>query len=110
MLRRTLFHCLTRFQRVESTLPKPYASSPFAALKQVLPQADIKFSGVEGWISQSTDHQIVFMEINKGMNCELSVGVVGVVLIICRRRSTCTCTRYAMGSGCIRIDETHYRW
>ena len=28
-----------------------------------LPEADISFQGVKGWISQSTDHQVVFMEI-----------------------------------------------
>ena len=28
-----------------------------------LPEADIPFDGVKGWISQSEDHQIVFMEI-----------------------------------------------
>ncbi len=28
-----------------------------------LPQADISFPGVKGWLSQSVKHQIVFMEI-----------------------------------------------
>lgn len=28
-----------------------------------LPEADIPFSGVEGWLSQSENHQIVFFEI-----------------------------------------------
>lgn len=28
-----------------------------------LPEADIEFKGVKGWISQSDDHQIVFLEI-----------------------------------------------
>ena len=28
-----------------------------------LPEADIPFEGVRGWLSQSTDHQIVFFEI-----------------------------------------------
>lgn len=28
-----------------------------------LPEADIPFSGVHGWISQSKDHQIVFFDI-----------------------------------------------
>ena len=28
-----------------------------------LPMADIRFKGIRGWISQSEDHQIVFMEI-----------------------------------------------
>jgi len=29
-----------------------------------LPEADIKFKGIKGWISQSNDHQVVFMEID----------------------------------------------
>nr|NQU89502.1 cupin domain-containing protein [Bacteroidota bacterium] len=28
-----------------------------------LPEADIPFKGVRGWVSQSNDHQVVFMEI-----------------------------------------------
>lgn len=28
-----------------------------------LPEADIKFKGVKGWISQSNDHQLIFIEI-----------------------------------------------
>lgn len=28
-----------------------------------LPKADIHFKGIEGWISQAADHQMVFMEI-----------------------------------------------
>ena len=28
-----------------------------------LPEADIEFSGVKGWISQSDDNQVVFLEI-----------------------------------------------
>ncbi|UCG26983.1 MAG: cupin domain-containing protein [Bacteroidales bacterium] len=28
-----------------------------------LPEADIPFDGVKGWISQSDDHQVVFLEI-----------------------------------------------
>ena len=28
-----------------------------------LPEADIPFEGVKGWLSQGTDHQIVFFEI-----------------------------------------------
>ena len=29
-----------------------------------LPEADIPFNGVKGWISQSDNHQVVFMEID----------------------------------------------
>ena len=29
-----------------------------------LPEADIPFEGVKGWLSQGTDHQIVFFEID----------------------------------------------
>lgn len=29
-----------------------------------LPEADIPFRGVRGWLSQSSDHQIVFFEID----------------------------------------------
>jgi quercetin dioxygenase-like cupin family protein len=28
-----------------------------------LPEADIPFEGVKGWLSQATDHQVVFFEI-----------------------------------------------
>jgi quercetin dioxygenase-like cupin family protein len=35
----------------------------FTDLIKNLPEADIPFKGVTGWISQSHDHQIVFMEI-----------------------------------------------
>jgi quercetin dioxygenase-like cupin family protein len=28
-----------------------------------LPEADISFDGVRGWVAQSSDHQIVFMDI-----------------------------------------------
>ena len=28
-----------------------------------LPEADIPFEGVKGWLSQGSDHQIVFFEI-----------------------------------------------
>jgi quercetin dioxygenase-like cupin family protein len=28
-----------------------------------LPEADIPFEGVKGWLSQGSDHQVVFMEI-----------------------------------------------
>jgi len=28
-----------------------------------LPQADIAFKGVKGWLSQANDHQLVFMDI-----------------------------------------------
>lgn len=35
----------------------------FPDIIQNLPEADIPFEGVRGWISQSDDHQIVFMEL-----------------------------------------------
>jgi len=37
--------------------------SAFPALITQLPEADILFEGVRGWISQATDHQIVFLDI-----------------------------------------------
>jgi quercetin dioxygenase-like cupin family protein len=38
-------------------------SSPFAKIVAKLPQADISFKGVKGWLSQAKDHQLVFMDI-----------------------------------------------
>jgi len=35
----------------------------FPDLIKNLPEADIPFKGVKGWISQSDDHQVVFMEL-----------------------------------------------
>ena len=35
----------------------------FPDLIKKLPEADISFQGVKGWLSQAGDHQIVFMEI-----------------------------------------------
>lgn len=35
----------------------------FPALIKGLPQADITFKGITGWLSQGPDHQIVFMDI-----------------------------------------------
>src|SRR5262249_57775395 len=37
--------------------------SPFPKVISTLPQADIAFKGVEGWLSQAKDHQLVFMDI-----------------------------------------------
>ena len=37
---------------------------PFPDIITKFPQADIPFPGVKGWISQNTDHQIVFLEID----------------------------------------------
>ena len=37
--------------------------TPFAAMITNLPQADIAFKGVTGWLSQAKDHQVVFMDI-----------------------------------------------
>jgi quercetin dioxygenase-like cupin family protein len=37
--------------------------SPFPKLVSTLPQADIAFKGVKGWLSQAKDHQLVFMDI-----------------------------------------------
>jgi quercetin dioxygenase-like cupin family protein len=36
----------------------------FPDLIKNLPEADIPFEGVTGWISQSSDHQIVFLELD----------------------------------------------
>lgn len=35
----------------------------FPALIKGLPEADIPFKGIKGWLSQGPDHQIVFMDI-----------------------------------------------
>lgn len=35
----------------------------FPDLIKKLPEADISFQGVKGWLSQADEHQIVFMEI-----------------------------------------------
>jgi quercetin dioxygenase-like cupin family protein len=37
--------------------------NPFPGIVTILPEADIPFNGVTGWISQNVDHQIVFLEI-----------------------------------------------
>ncbi|MBI3797466.1 MAG: cupin domain-containing protein [Deltaproteobacteria bacterium] len=37
--------------------------SPFPKAVMTLPQADIAFKGVKGWLSQAKDHQLVFMDI-----------------------------------------------
>jgi len=39
------------------------ANSPFPRLITKLPQANIAFKGVKGWLSQAKDHQLVFMDI-----------------------------------------------
>lgn len=39
------------------------AKSPFPKIITNLPQADIAFKGVKGWLSQAKDHQLVFMDI-----------------------------------------------
>jgi len=36
---------------------------PFPAVIKNMPEADIPFKGVKGWISQAQNHQIVFFEI-----------------------------------------------
>ena len=36
---------------------------PFPETITNLPEADIPFPGVKGWISQNVDHQVVFLEI-----------------------------------------------
>ena len=38
-------------------------NNPFPDIITTLPEADIHFDGVKGWISQNIDHQVVFMEI-----------------------------------------------
>ena len=35
----------------------------FPDLIRSLPEADISFKGIKGWISQAEDHQVVFFEI-----------------------------------------------
>jgi len=37
--------------------------SSFPRVISSLPEADIKFEGVRGWLAQGDDHQIVFFEI-----------------------------------------------
>jgi quercetin dioxygenase-like cupin family protein len=37
--------------------------SPFPKSITTLPQANIAFKGVKGWLSQAKDHQLVFMDI-----------------------------------------------
>ena len=39
------------------------ASDRFPELITGLPEADIPFEGVRGWISQAADHQVVFFDI-----------------------------------------------
>jgi quercetin dioxygenase-like cupin family protein len=39
------------------------AKSPFHKTITSLPQADIAFKGVKGWLSQAKNHQLVFMDI-----------------------------------------------
>ncbi len=40
------------------------AESPFTELITSLPEADVPFPGVRGWISQAADHQVVFFDID----------------------------------------------
>lgn len=37
--------------------------NPFSEIITKLPEANIPFKGVRGWISQNVDHQVVFLEI-----------------------------------------------
>jgi quercetin dioxygenase-like cupin family protein len=39
------------------------SDNAFPEMITSLPEADIPFKGVRGWISQALDHQIVFMDI-----------------------------------------------
>jgi quercetin dioxygenase-like cupin family protein len=39
------------------------AQVPFPEMITGLPEADIPFTGVRGWISQGPDHQVIFMDI-----------------------------------------------
>lgn len=39
------------------------SDNAFPGMITSLPEADIPFKGVRGWISQAPDHQIVFMDI-----------------------------------------------
>jgi quercetin dioxygenase-like cupin family protein len=41
----------------------PTTKSPFHKTITSLPEADIAFKGVKGWLSQSKNHQLVFMDI-----------------------------------------------
>ena len=36
---------------------------PYPEMIKNLPEADIEFKGIRGWISQAKDHQIVFFDI-----------------------------------------------
>lgn len=38
-------------------------SVPYSEMITGLPEADIPFEGVRGWISQGPDHQVVFLDI-----------------------------------------------
>jgi quercetin dioxygenase-like cupin family protein len=38
--------------------------NPFPDIITTLPEADISFNGVKGWISQNVDHEVVFLEID----------------------------------------------
>jgi len=35
----------------------------YAEMLRKLPEADIDFKGIKGWVSQGNDHQIVFLDI-----------------------------------------------